>query len=473
MNIVANWRLRRLTFSQLAVVLVLALALTLAVTAFAATQLNIAGYLDFGYPDTVREPTEGRPEHKLWYNDGKWWANMYSSQSTAYTIHQLDWSSQTWVNTGVVVDERPGARSDTLWNGTKLYIASYLKQENPGPVNSAENFGRLYRYSYTGGQYVLDAGFPLVGITEHRTKTLSLEQDSTGRLWIAYVTRPTGTSLEYQVYVRSSGADDTVWSSAPIALAAPGRFPNEAMVASHDIAALIAFEDEDGQKLGVMWSNERPDVNKFFFAVHPVSSEPAEDWVMELDESSFTGDYSTANDHINLAKTSSGEVFAAIKTSDTGAGEALNAVIARDRDGSYSFHKINPVESNDTKPIVVVYEPASGPDKVYVFMSSNPTGGVICGMEAEITPNLSDMSFPVQNCGSSGLLAPRTVLGDNIQYTLINNATTTRQILNESTDIVLLATDQANNVYVHAVVLNPPDEDIGTSFQLFMPNVIK
>jgi hypothetical protein len=136
MNIVANWRLRRLAFSQLAVVLVLALALILAATAFAATQLSIAGYLDFGYPDTVREPTEGRPEHKLWYNDGKWWANMYSTQSNAYTIHQLDWNSQTWVNTNVVVDERPGARSDTLWDGTKLYIASYLKQENPGPVNT-------------------------------------------------------------------------------------------------------------------------------------------------------------------------------------------------------------------------------------------------------------------------------------------------------------------------------------------------
>jgi hypothetical protein len=471
MNIVANWRLRRLTFSQLAVVLVLALALILAATAFAATQLSIAGYLDFGYPDTVLEPTEGRPEHKLWYNDGKWWANMYSTQSNAYTIHHLDWDSQNWVSTGVVVDERPGARSDTLWDGTKLYIASYLKQENPGPVNSPENFGRLYRYSYTGGQYVLDAGFPLEGITEHRTKTLSLEKDSTGRLWIAYVTRPTGTSLEYQVYVRSSGTDDLDWMSAPIALAAPDKFPNEAMVASHDIAALIAFEDEGGQKLGVMWSNERPDVNKFFFAVHPVSSVPNQDWVMELDESSFTGDYSTANDHINLAKTSSGDVFAAIKTSDTLAGQALNAVIARDRDGSYSFHTINPVESNDTKPIVVVYEPASGPDKVYVFMSSNPTGGVICVVEAEITPTLSAMSFPVQNCGSSGLSAPPIVLGDNIRYTLINNITTTRQILNESTDIVLLATDQINNVYVHAVVIDPPDVVDDTPLQLFMPYV--
>ena len=472
MNIEAKWRVHRprLKNSRVAILLAVALALILTATALAGTLLSIAGYLDFGYPDTVREPTEGRPEHKLWYHDGKWWASMYSTQANSFTIHRLDWSNQTWVNTGVLIDERPNSRSDALWDGTTLYIVTYVKQENPGFTSNVDNQAWLNRYSYNTATGWTMEGDPRKGIVQHRLKVLSLEKDSTGRLWIAYITRPSGT-LEYQVYVRSSSDGGTNWTNElPLAT----FFGPNAMTAvtqnegKSDVVGLIAFQDNGGHKLGVMWSNERPGVNEFFFAVHPDGSDYNAGWVMDNDNIPYT-----ANDHINLAKTSSGQVFAAVKTSSTVPGEALNAVVARDLNGSYSFHTINPVESNDTKPIVVVYEPNSGPDKVYVFMSSNPTGGVICSVEAEITTPLSSMSFPVRNCGATSIQGATIVIGDTPTYTMINNATTTRQILNESTDIVLLASDQTNNVYVHTVVIDPPEGPVQQTIRIHLPIVVK
>jgi len=449
MKTITDWSRRhpRLVLGQVVVILVVLAALTLKDPAMAAMKLSIDGYMDFGYPSTVVEPTDGRPEHKLWYNDGLWWAVMYSSGESAYTIHKLEWSTQTWVDTLVWVDDRIDSRSDVLWDGTKLYIASYFQKDNPSPVTNPDNWGRLYRYSYndTTDVYSLDSGFPVVGITEDKTNTLSLEKDSTGRLWVAYVSRPSGISTEYQVYVNSSGADDSTWNT-PVSMTS--FFATDAMVNWLDGAALIAFNDNGGDKVGIMWSNEMSGVDSYFFATHLDSSAYNTDWVLDTDDIPYS-----ANDHISLAKTSTGEVFAALKTSAVTAGEALIAVMTRDRDGAHSFHTINPVESLDTKPRIAVYEPSSGPDKVYVFMTSNSAGGVVCAVESEITSPVSSMSFPVGSCGSQSMGQPRIVIGDETVYTEINNVTTTRQILDETSDIVLLATDQDNDIYVHTVVI--------------------
>ena len=49
-----------------------------------------AGYVDFFYGLNAgpksNTPTESKPESKLWWNDGFWWASMYNATTTHYHI---------------------------------------------------------------------------------------------------------------------------------------------------------------------------------------------------------------------------------------------------------------------------------------------------------------------------------------------------------------------------------------------------
>src|SRR5689334_14429770 len=102
------------------------------------------GYVDFGFGSAPGSaPTADKPQSKLWYNDGAWWAVMFNTGDSIYHIYRLTWPNQ-WVDTGTLADNRPLAHADCLWDGTHLYIATTLSNVE----TNAPNEGRLYRYSY-------------------------------------------------------------------------------------------------------------------------------------------------------------------------------------------------------------------------------------------------------------------------------------------------------------------------------------
>jgi hypothetical protein len=420
-------------------------------TASAGALLNLAGYFDFSYgSDVLGEPTDGRPESKLWYNDGIWWGILYNSEAGAYHIYRLDWASQTWQDTGVEVDQREDSRSDVLWDeaSQKLYVVTHVKQDNPSRTKDSTSWGQVYRYSYLGVDktYSLDADFPTI-VNEDKTKTLVLDKDSTGRLWVTYVSRPTGSS-EYKVYVNYTlNGDDTDWG-VPFVLPFP-----EAIVDLRAISSVIAFTDNEGPKVGVMWSNEL--TGKFYFASHPDSEFGNAGWTLE------TGPDIPypANDQLNLKKNTRGQLFAAIKTHAVEPNDTLIGLMTRDVDGTFSFHHVSPADSLDTRPIVALYDgdPEEGDEEVYVFMTSNPTGGAICYQKAKIVSPLSAIHFPGRSCGDPGVAGAVQILSDTEVHSRIDNATTTKQVLNSETDIVILASDDfGGRVYVHTPLFKLP-----------------
>jgi hypothetical protein len=433
-------------------ILLLVVGAVFASRASAAAQLSIAGYFDFIFGTRVlAEPTDGRPESKLWYNDGRWWAVMFNPSTEVYHIYWLNWTTQTWQDTGTGVDARDDSRADVLWDGSKLYVASHVKQDNPGETNNSDNWGRLYRFTYTPATktYSLDATFP-TPISQDKTRTQVIDRDSAGRLWTTYVSKNIGES-HFQVFVNSTNTlgDDTSWF-APFVL----PFSEATNIEQPDASSVITF----GDRIGIMWSNQATD--KFYFASRPVSGGADNaGWVLEtLPDTGYA-----ANEHINLKKDSQGRLFAAIKThADLPApgipGAPLIGLYARDLDGTWSFHSVSPVESQDTRPIVVVHEgaAAAGDEKVYVFSTSNSTGGAICYHTASIVGMLSAITFPGASCGDPGLAGADQVLSDTEIYSTIDNATSTKQVLSNQTDIVILAGDQGDESYVHAVVINPP-----------------
>src|SRR5688572_600542 len=75
------------------------LALTLLPAAYASTPVTV-GYRDFDFGTNVREPTAEKPESKVWYHDGTWWASMFDKNNPSgpdepgYYIYKLNTATQ-------------------------------------------------------------------------------------------------------------------------------------------------------------------------------------------------------------------------------------------------------------------------------------------------------------------------------------------------------------------------------------------
>jgi hypothetical protein len=115
-----------------------ALLAALALTLFALPSVATAAPGDIGFegPSTLGGgggATGEKPESKLWWNDGFWWGSMWHAPSGDFHVFRLEEGTQSWVDTGVALDDRPATRADALWDGAagKLYVASHRFSESP------------------------------------------------------------------------------------------------------------------------------------------------------------------------------------------------------------------------------------------------------------------------------------------------------------------------------------------------------
>jgi hypothetical protein len=363
-----------------------------------------SGFQDFSFGSGVdangNRATASKPESKLWHHDHMWWAMLYNpSGGGGHRIHALDPFTQTWINTGVLVDARGGSRQDVLWTGTKLYVLSR-------DGGDADN--RLLRFSYDPGAvtYTLDPGFP-VGIPSHQSEAMTLARDSTGRLWVAY----TSSS---RVRVTHTTGSDTQWAS-PFIVPVSGT-----SVGGDDIAAVQALPG----KIGVFWSNQSDDA--FYFAVHR-DGDPPSTWSRETAAQGG----SVADDHFNLKTASDGRLFAAVKTSKTGSSATLVGLLVRSASGSWStLHQVTQASYDPTRPMCALDE---GGGKVYVFYSPG---------KSAIYYKVSDMNaiaFP----GGKGTRFMESSSAE------INNPTSTKQRVDGATGLVVVASTPDSRRYWH------------------------
>src|SRR6185312_6228385 len=121
--------------------------------ALAATGFTAQSYAGFGAESGGGAITGQKPESKLWYQDGSWWAAMLSpSAGGAHHIYRL--TAGGWADTGVEIDPRPSTKEDVLSVDSTLYVLSRSPGGTAGPSS-------LRRYSYASGTYTLDSGFPV------------------------------------------------------------------------------------------------------------------------------------------------------------------------------------------------------------------------------------------------------------------------------------------------------------------------
>ena len=186
---------------------VLSLGVTLAMLLAyvgAASAVDDVGYRDFSFDATsVVAPTGEKPQSKLWFNDGTWWASMFNRTAEEYHIYRYDRATHTWGDTGTLIDERNTSKADTLWDGSHLYVATAGGCENHSPHSA-----RILRYSYDAvtKRYSLDPGFPVTGISNGGMEAIVLDKDTTGKLWVTY-------TQNRKVYVNRSLSTDQTWGT--------------------------------------------------------------------------------------------------------------------------------------------------------------------------------------------------------------------------------------------------------------------
>jgi PKD repeat protein len=399
-----------------------AVSALLALTPTASADPGDIGYLDGSFQGAGSNPTgQKRPESALWWNDGHWWASMWDTVSQDFHIFKLDRATQTWSDTGVPLETRSASSADTLWDGSHLYVSSH---KSGSPAAGFPSY--LYRFSYDAAtdRYTLDSGFP-ARINDYRTETLTIDKDSTGKLWATWM-------QDNKIYVNRTVGDDRTWGT-PFVLPVNG-----VNVTADDMSSLVAF---GGNKIGLMWSNQNTASDAIFFAVH---RDGQADTTWEGSRTAIQGP-GTADDHINLKSLQSdgsGRVFAAVKTSHTSASAPLIMLLARDpATGDWTSAVVGRVSECHNRPIVVIDE-AQGLLHVFAAAPQPPdyacdtTGGTIY----EKTSPLDSISF------KSGYGTP--VIRD-ADSPAMNNVSSTKQTVTAASGLLVLAVNRSTFRYWH------------------------
>jgi hypothetical protein len=325
-----------------------------------------------------------------------------------YHFYTLAADGTQWQDQGLGGDDRQITKPDVLFDAAvnKLYVASR--------DGSTTKQNRLYRYSFDGSGFTLDAGFP-VNISGGGEETLTIAKDSTGKLWIAY-------TVGSKVKVNRSTGSDTTWGTA-FTLPVSGA----SNVTGDDIAAVQAF---DG-KIGVLWSNQND--QKDYFVYHTDGAADTSGWSGEV---AYSGPLA-ADDHLNLKTGSDGSVWAAVKTSKNALtnpdAEPLIVLLHRTPGGSWSASEVWKVADEATRPICLLDE-ASGRVYVLAQVVAGSPDGIYYKAASTLAP-----TFP------SGL-GTALITGTGKP----NDVTSTKQNLSPTTGLVALASTSGSDSYWHA-----------------------
>ncbi|WP_159616261.1 hypothetical protein [Arthrobacter zhaoguopingii] len=420
---------------RLFIALLFAVAVTVALPLPAqAADVGVPGPSYAG--DGVRTPTADKAQSKLWIQDGTWWGLLWSASANATKIHRLDAATQEWQETETVVDARPNARGDALWDerGGKLYIVSgttVLSEWGSPPSREAVTSGsaELHRFSYNPSTktFSRDAGFP-VTLHQGSSESITVAKDSVGKLWVTYTV--VSADNTNRVHVNHSTTSDSAWGT-------PFVLPTTNAQAHHDdISAVTAFQ---GNKIAVMWSNQRSEQKRFYLAIHQ-DGQPEKSWQTEIAYgagNNCTG--GCANDHLNLRQLTtdgSGRLYAAIKTSAQQPGQTLVALLVRDSNARWTSAPFGAVEDAHTRPMVMIDQERR---QVWMFAVAPEGGGTIYYKKAP----LDNVSFPP---------GPGTPIISSSTDLDINDPTTTKQNVTGQTGLVVLAAARSNARYWHAAI---------------------
>ena len=396
----------------------------------AASSTGDLGHRDGSFTGAVSSPTGEKPQSKLWFNDGSWWADLFEPVSLTHHIWRLDRVTQTWSDTGTRLDDRASTKSDILWDGTKLYVASQVYAASSAAA-AGGNPTRLYRYSYsaTTRAYTLDPGFP-TRINNTSAEAVVITEDSLGQLWATW-------TAQSKVYANRSDAGGTTWGT-PFVLPSPGA----SSLNSDDISAIV---NTGSGKVATLWSNQSSGV--LWLGQHPDSAAPSSGWTFTVARSGSK----QVDDHISLRsldRDSSGRLYAVVKTSlndvtpvDPSA-PLIVVMVYTPSTGAWVSATFGRVQDNHTRAILEL-DATHGTVHVFATGPATAGSGSFVGNIYEKTSPMGALSFGI------GLGTP--VIRDT-HSAAMNNVSSTKQTVTAASGLVVLAGNDSTKSYWHADV---------------------
>ncbi|MCQ6270216.1 DNRLRE domain-containing protein [Pseudarthrobacter sp. R1] len=376
-----------------------------------------------GTPTGTKRSTSG-----LWFNDGTWWGNMWDTASSDFHIFRFDSATSKWVDTGVATDTRANTHHDVLWDGKTLYVASY-RFVNDGLPAEPNYPTTMRRYSYDSAAKT----YKLLGssnINNQRVEALTIDKDSKGRLWATW-------QQGNRIYLNNTDEGGVTWGTP---FQHPASLSN---VSVDDISAVIAF----GGKVGVMWSRQVGGATDgMYWSYREDSATSRTAWTAPV--AAVLGQRS-GDDHMNLKwlDSSGGRVFAAIKTSFTSSSQPLIQLLALDTaTAKWAAHTIATVAECPNRVMVLIDE-STQMLRTFATYPKSGTGATNAGVCTSSGGAIYEKSAPVSNPGGLATATKTLRIMDADQY--VHNVTSTKQNLNSSTGLLLLADVNATSRYWH------------------------
>jgi hypothetical protein len=378
-----------------------------------------------------------RQESALWFNDGTWWGNLWDTATSDFHIFRFNAATNAWVKTGVATETRANTHHDVLWDGTTLFVASYrfVNDGLPAQPNFPTTM-RRYSYNSSTKAYTL---LTTQNINNQATETLSIDKDSTGRVWATW-------QQGNRIFMNVTGTGGTGWGT-PFAL--PSALAN---VSVDDNSAVIAFGAPGSRKIGVMWSRQVGDATDgMYWSFHNDTDLSNTTWSTPV---AAVSGQRTGDDHMNLKwlDSSGGKVFAAVKTSFTSASQPLIQLLELNGT-AWTAHTIATVSECPNRVILLIDESSPTNPMLRTFATyPKPSGTTNAGVCTSSGGAIYEKSVPLSNINfASAAKTPRIVDAD--QY--VHNVTSTKQNLNNAargtanSGVLLLADVNATSRYWH------------------------
>ena len=359
----------------------------------------------------THEPTGGPAQSKLWFAEGAWWATLVDPATQELHIGRLDPGSQTWSDTGTLIDERLHVRADALWDGTHLTIAT------AGSKPTANQALRISQFHFDAktGRFAIDSDLP-IALTTAGVDTPVLARDSSGVTWLAYVDQT-------RLVLRHTASDVWHWSPAvPTAISGAGG------------AIRTAALSVDGSRVTLAWNPVGDDALQI--AQHIDGAAPAA-WTTD---STTVAGLRDAPGGLSIRTVMGGtgsRLFVAFETAPDRSANANSLapgaiVMVRDSDGAWSNVQLGRVKDHLTSPILIVDESHA----TLVAVAFVPSSGAIVYKQSP----LDKVSFESGRGGD--LIASST--DPNLQ-----NPTSTKQEVDLTAGVVVLGADDGTGHYAH------------------------
>ncbi|OKL39545.1 T9SS type A sorting domain-containing protein [Pontibacter flavimaris] len=303
-------------------------------------------------PLSVTRDTGETPQSKAWAYAGYYWTVLPGDSGT----HLWRLEGDIWVKQLKLSNHL--YKADCKIDGDLAHILLFTGRDIISLVSLKYNTGsRTYKFWSKDPENVdINIG--------KKAFTATIEVDSKDRMWLA-------SDAESSIDVRWSDPPYTSWSE-PVNLATE--------VTDDDLCAIVRI----GNKIGVMWT----DVNKkrFGFKTHADQADPTAWSEEEIPSSQSALDLGggMVSNSLNLASTSDGTLYAAIKTSFNTPGHPRLALLIRRPSGNWD--DLYGVSGSGDRPVVLLNEEAQLIRVVYntslanendIVYKQSPMSGII------------------------------------------------------------------------------------------------